>query len=273
MRSLVLTFSLVLFLPLPARANVLVVRGSEAMFPLGKKWADGFMQRVDDVNVQVAGGGAATGIKSLIGGSADACLSIRAMRPEEREAMRTRYATNGVGILVARKAVSIYVSHSNPTTELTVDQVRKIFTGEIANWKDLGGPDEMITLYTRDPSSESYALFRESVLEGAPLTLRALPSGGNVAVATAVSRAPWAIGFGSVANPKGVKVLKLQADASAAAVAPTPAAVQSGSYPLARPLYLYVRNEPHGRTKAFVDWILSTDGQAYVTETNYFRAN
>jgi phosphate transport system substrate-binding protein len=152
--------------------------------------------------------------------------------------------------------------------------VRGIFTGAITNWKDLGGEDESISVLTRDPFSESYALFRETVLGNQEVTLRSLPAGGNLAVIGAVARNRSAIGFGSLADPKrlhGVKAVAIQADDGTTPILPVAAAIEQGTYPLTRTMYLYLRNRPAGATKALVDWILSPDGQVHVASTDCFR--
>ena len=260
----------VLLAPLAAAAGEITVKGSDTMVILGQRWAEEYMRVHPKATVQVTGGGSGTGISALINGTTEICQASRPMSAAEKEKLRDRYATIGVEIPVARDGLSVYVNESNPLTEITMDQLKLIFTGKVTNWKELGGPDAKIVVYSRENSSGTYVFFKEHVLKNADYTVRAQSMPGTAAVVNAVAKEKFGIGYGGAAYAKGIKVLKVKQDAGSPAIAPDEAHVKDGSYPLSRPLFFYLRNKPTGDAGAFVDWVLSAAGQAIVTKVGYY---
>jgi phosphate transport system substrate-binding protein len=171
---------------------------------------------------------------------------------------------------VARDGLAVYVNSSNTLTDITVSQLKDIFTGKVTNWKDIGGPDAKIIVYSRENSSGTYVFFKENVLEGRDFSPRAQTMPGTASVVNAVSKEKFGIGYGGAAFAKGIKILKVKKDAGSAGIAPDLKTVTDGSYPLARPLFFYVRNKPSGDIKAFVDFVLSDDGQKIVDKVGYY---
>jgi phosphate transport system substrate-binding protein len=192
------------------------------------------------------------------------------MSAAEKTNLRDRYNTPGVEIPVARDGLSVYVNAANPIKELNMDQLRLIFTGKITNWKEVGGSDSKIILYSRENSSGTYVFFKEHVLKNADYSQRAQSMPGTAAVVNAVSKEKNSIGYGGAAYAKGIRVLGIKKDAESAAVEPNLATVQNGSYPLSRPLFFYLRNKATGDIKSFIDWVLSAEGQEIVTKVGYF---
>ena len=233
-------------------------------------WAEEYATVNPDTAVAVSGGGSGTGISALINGTTDICQASREMKAAEKEKLRDRYATTGTEIPVARDGLSIYVSAANPLSELTMDQLRLIFTGKITNWKELGGPDAKIIVYSRENSSGTYVFFKEHVLKNADYTPRAQGMPGTAAVVNAVAKEKHGIGYGGAAYAKGIKIVKVKKDAQSPGVLPDEARVKDGSYPLSRPLYFYLRNKPSGDIGKLVDWVLSPPGQAVVHKVGYF---
>jgi phosphate transport system substrate-binding protein len=175
-----------------------------------------------------------------------------------------------VEIPVAKDGVAIYVNSQNPIKELSVDQIRDVYTGKITNWKDLGGADQRIILYSRENNSGTYVFFKEHILKGkdfSPMT-QSLP--GTSAVVNAVSRDPKSIGYGGAAYAKGVKFCAIKADAQSPAFLPDQEHILSGKYAASRDLYFYLRATPQGDIKKFLDWVLSSDGQGVVSAVGYF---
>ena len=256
-----------------AKAAGLTIKGSDTMVILGQRWAEEYMKKNPSTTIQVTGGGSGTGISALINGTTDICQSSRAMSQPEKEKVRDRYNTSGTEIPVARDGLSVYVSSSNPLTEITLDQLKQIFTGKVTSWKDLGGPDSKIIVYSRENSSGTYVFFKENVLKGADYTARAQTMPGTAAVVNAVAKEKFGIGYGGAAYAKGIKILKIKKDATSPGVLPDLANVKDGSYALSRPLFFYTRNKPSGDTKAFIDWVLGAEGQAIVTKVGYFPVN
>ena len=259
-----------LLAPLVAAAGEVSVKGSDTMVILGQRWAEEYMRVHPSATIQVTGGGSGTGISALINGTTDVCQASRTMSVAEKEKLRDRYATVGVEIPVARDGLSVYVNASNPLAEITMDQLKLVFTGKVTNWKELGGPDAKIVVYSRENSSGTYVFFKEHVLKNADYTVRAQSMPGTAAVVNAVAKERFGIGYGGAAYAKGIKLLKVKKDADSAAVAPDETHVKDGSYPLSRPLFFYLRNKPAGDVGAFVDWVLSATGQAIVTKVGYY---
>ncbi len=265
-----LTIATALLAPLAAAAGEITVKGSDTMVILGQRWAEEYMGAHPKATIQVTGGGSGTGISALINGTTEICQASRPMSAAEKEKLRDRYATVGVEIPVARDGLSVYVNASNPLSEITMDQLKLIFTGKVTNWKELGGPDGKIVVYSRENSSGTYVFFKEHVLKNADYTVRAQSMPGTAAVVNAVAKEKFGIGYGGAAYAKGIKVLKVKPDAGSPAVAADEAHVKDGSYPLSRPLFFYLRNKPTGDVGAFVDWVLSAAGQTIVTKVGYY---
>jgi phosphate transport system substrate-binding protein len=253
-----------------AQAAAVTVKGSDTMVILGQRWAEEYMGKHPDAHVQVTGGGSGTGISALINGTTDICQSSRSMKPAEKAKLRDRYSSTGVEIPVARDGVAIYVHASNPMTEITLPQLKEIFAGKVTNWKDIGGPDARIIVYSRENSSGTYVFFKEHVLEGRDFSPRAQTMPGTASVVNAVSKEKFGIGYGGAAYAKGIKILKVKKDGGSPAIMPDLKTVTDGSYALARPLFFYLKSAPSGDIKNFVDFVLSADGQSVATKVGYY---
>lgn len=253
-----------------AHAGALTVKGSDTMVVLGQRWAEDYMKKHAETSVQVTGGGSGTGISALINGTTDVCQASRAMKPTEQDKVREKYGANSVEIPVAKDGLAVYVNAANPLTEITMAQLKGIFTGKIQNWKELGGPDKRIIIYSRENSSGTYVFFKEHVLEGADYAARAQTMPGTASVVNAVAKEKFGIGYGGAAFAKGIKVLKVKKDAASPAVMPDKKTVLDGSYALSRPLFFYVRAKPAGEVKSFIDWVLSAEGQAIAAQVGYY---
>ncbi len=256
----------------PAWAGNLTVKGSDTMVVLGQKWAETYMKTHAGQTVQVTGGGSGTGISALTNGTTDIAESSRSMKDAEKTAVQAKFNQPATEFIVARDGVTVYVQPSKPLTELTMDQVKQIYTGKVENWKEVGGPDAKITLYSRENNSGTYVFFKEHVLANADYSARAQTLPGTAAVVNAVARDKNGIGYGGAAYAKGIKALKIKKDAASPGVAPSEATVKDGSYALARALFFYTRGAPAGDVKAFIDWVMGKDGQKVVTEVGYFPA-
>ena len=263
-------FATTLAAPLAAQAGSITIKGSDTMVVLGQRWAEDYMAKTPGATLQVTGGGSGTGISALINGTTDICQASRAMSAAEKNNLRDRYNTPGVEIPVARDGLSVYVNAGNTVKELSMEQLRLIFTGKITNWKDLGGKDAKIIVYSRENSSGTYVFFKEHVLKNADYTQRAQSMPGTAAVVNAVAKEKNSIGYGGAAYAKGIKVLPIKKDDESPAISPDLTHVQDGTYPLSRPLFFYTRNKAAGDIKAFIDWVLSPEGQTIVTKVGYF---
>jgi phosphate transport system substrate-binding protein len=253
-----------------ATTKTVTVKGSDTMVILAQRWAEKYMTVHPDATIQVTGGGSGVGISALINGTTDICNSSRPMKNSERDKLKARFNSLGVETPVARDGVTLYVNEGNPVSELSLDQIKAVYLGEITNWKDLGGQDAKIIVYGRENSSGTYVYFRDNVLKGAdfsPLT-QTLP--GTAAVVNAVAKDKNGIGYGGAAYAKGIRVVKVRKDVSSQAYAPTVETIKAGEYPISRYLYMYTRNKPSGDMKKFIDWVLSDEGQSIVSLVGYF---
>lgn len=247
------------------------IKGSDTMVILTQRWAEEYMNTHPGEIIEVTGGGSGTGIAALINGTTQVCMASRPMRDDEKKKLRDRYQTMGVEIPVARDGLSVYVSESNPIRELTLEQLRGIYLGELTNWKQVGGRDAIIVLYSRENSSGTYVYFKDHVLGGKDYSSRCQNLPGTAAVVNAVVKDPNGIGYGGAAYARGVREVAVKATPETPGVVATAETIRDGSYPIARHLYFYTRTKPSGDVKAFIDWVLSEPGQALVEKVGYFR--
>lgn len=248
----------------------ITVKGSDTMVLLGQKWAEVYMQKSPGVQIQVTGGGSGTGIAALINGTTDIAEASRAMKPTEIQSAESKQGAKVKEIPVALDALSIYVNTANPLTELSLPQARKIYTGQVTNWKEVGGNDAPITLYSRENNSGTYVFFKEHVLQNDDYDPSAQTLPGTASVVNAVAHDPNGIGYGGIAYAEGIKPLKIKKDDNAPAVEGTLENAQSGKYGLARELYFYMFPNKNKAADEFVAWVLSPDGQKIVTDVGYY---
>jgi phosphate transport system substrate-binding protein len=249
------------------------ITGSDTMVILGQAWAESYMDAHPDERVSVTGGGSGVGITSIIEGTTDIAQASRDMKASEIEKARANGA-NPVKTIVAYDGIAMIVNPSNQIEQLTMDQLGKIFKGEVKNWKEVGGSDSPIGIYSRESSSGTYEFMKEHVLKNADYASSAKYSSGNSAIVESISQDKTGIGYVGVAYAKqraDVKILKISKDSSSFAYFPTKETVKSGEYPIARSLNFYTDGEPSGEVKAFIDFVLGSEGKAIVAEMGYFE--
>ncbi|MBI5476566.1 MAG: phosphate ABC transporter substrate-binding protein [Ignavibacteriales bacterium] len=252
------------------KGETITVKGSDTMVIIAQRWAELYMSKHPDVTVQVTGGGSGVGISAIINGTTDICNASRPMKKSEKEKLKQRFNTLGVEIKAAKDGLAIYTNDNLPITELSLAQLKDIYTGKTTNWKQVGGPDTKIIVYGRENSSGTYVYFKDNVLDGEDFASSVQTLPGTAAVVNAVSKDKNGIGYGGAAYAKGIKLLKVKKDVNSTAYAPTEENVKSGDYPISRYLYMYTRSRPTGVMKEYIDWILSKEGQEIVTKVGYF---
>jgi phosphate transport system substrate-binding protein len=250
-------------------AAAATVKGSDTMVILAQRWAEEYMKANPGRKVQVTGGGSGVGIAALINGTTDIADASRAMKDDEKAKVRDRYNVMPTETAVAKDGVTIYVNEASSVQQLTIDQLHKIFAGDITSWKDVGGPDAPVVLYSRENSSGTYVFFKENVLKGDDYASNAQTLPGTAAVVNAVAKEKNGIGYGGAAYAKGVRELKV-VGADGQGYLPTAENVAAGKYPLSRPLFMYTRGKPAGEAAQFVAYCLSPEGQAIATKVGYF---
>jgi phosphate transport system substrate-binding protein len=253
-----------------AQQNNITLKGSDTMVILGQRWAEVYMAGHRGTTVQVTGGGSGTGIASLINGTTHIAQSSRPMKQAEKDQVKARRGAEVFELPVAVDGLAVYVHESNPVNELTVDQIRSIFIGAVTNWKQVGGNDERIILYSRENNSGTYVYFKEHVLRDADFHPRTQTLPGTAAVINAVAKDRRGIGYGGIAYGKGIKHLQVKADANSPAVEPSMENVLAAKYPISRHLYWYFAGPPAGQVRSFTEWILSDEGQKVVNNVGYY---
>ena len=255
----------------PAVRADITVKGSDTMVILAQKWAETYMGQTSGVKIQVTGGGSGTGFAALQNKTTDLCNASRKIKSAEISKCLEAFGKRPTEYKVALDGLSVYVSAENPVKELTVEQLELIFTGKSRNWKDVGGPDAPITVYSRENSSGTYEFFKEHVLKGKDFTASAQTMPGTAAVLQAVGKDKNGIGYGGAGYGAGSKHLAIKKDEASPAIEPTEENVLNGTYPIWRHLYIYVNPAlDKGEIAIYLNWIRSDAGQKVVKEANYF---
>jgi len=240
------------------RKGTVKIAGGTAHIPVMKAMAKRIMTRNRDITITVAGGGSGLGIKQVGEGLVDIGNSGRKPKPEEIERYNLKmfkWAIDGVGVVV---------NPANSVRSLAQAQLKEIFSGKIDNWKVLGGADHAITLYTRDESSGTRAVFWKKALGKGPISIRALFVQSNGAMKTAVANNPYAIGYVSVGHmDESVAPVALDG------VTPTLETVKNGQYKVARGLYSNTKGDPAGLDRLFIDYLFSAEGQQIAAENGF----
>ena len=240
------------------------ISGSDTMVNMAQAWAEAFGEKNPGVLVSVKGGGSGNGIAALINKTVDFADASREMKPEEIDQAKAA-GVDAVATEVARDGIAVIANSANGVKGLTKDQLGKVYRGEITNWKDLGGADAPIVLLGRDTSSGTYAYFQEAVVgkdKNYAKEMRNLQS--SQAIVDEVSKNANAIGYvGLGYENTSIKVLEVDGKAA------TVDSVLDGSYVLSRPLLMISNGQPTGTFKAYLDWILSADGQKVVSDQGF----
>ena len=251
------------------RGSTLTIKGSDTMVILAQNWAQAFMDANPGKVIQVSGGGSGTGVAALINGTADLANASRPIKDKERKQLSKRRNAEAQEYRVALDSLAVYVPAANKIESLTIPQLKKIFRGETTNWKDVGGEDTSIVLYSRENNSGTYAYFKEHVLDNDDFAATAQTLPGTAAVINAISKDPAGIGYGGIAYAEGVRTVKV-ASADGEPVEPTMENATSGKYPLSRFLNIYSAGEATGIAKEYLDFVLSDDGQKIVEGVGYY---
>jgi phosphate transport system substrate-binding protein len=249
--------------------------GSDTMVNLALAWAEAYHELHPEISVSVTGGGSGTGIAALINGSTDIANASREMKEEEREEAEQQ-GHSPVEHVVALDAIAVIVNPNNPVDQLSIPQVADIYTGRTTNWQELEGEDRPIVLASRESNSGTYIYFLENVVRlGDPdnedlFSPEALLLPSSEVIGLEVAQNPNAIGYDGLGYVSAAqKTVDVGVDQYGPYVAPTIETVNDGTYPIARPLYMYTSGEPTGAIKEYLDWIRSDEGQRIVAELGF----
>lgn len=249
----------------------ITVKGSDTLVIQAQKWAEIYMNKNVDVKIQVTGGGTGTGFAALQNQTTDLCNASRKIRAAEIAECIKAFGKRPTEYKVCLDGLSVYVAAENPVKELTMDQLMLIFTGKTKNWKEIGGNDAPITVYSRENSSGTYEFFKENVLQGKDFAARAQTMPGTASVLQAVAKDKNGIGYGGAAYGAGAKHLAIKKTDSSPAIEPTEENVVKGIYPIWRYLFVYVNPAlDKGDIASYLTWIRGDEGQKVVKEVGYF---
>ncbi|MFH1369472.1 MAG: PstS family phosphate ABC transporter substrate-binding protein [Elusimicrobiota bacterium] len=274
MKSKALTFVLITVLGISGcvgqrQGNSITIKGSDTMVILGQRWAEIYMKINPGNIVQVTGGGSGTGIAALINGGTDICQASRPIKEEEIKLVLAKRGKATREIPVAQDGIAIYVNDQNPLKSLTVAQLKKIYQGKIKNWTELGWDNKEIVIYGRENNSGTYMYFKEHVLAGEDFVSNVQSLPGTAAVVNGISKDKYSIGYGGMAYAKGIKEVSVKKDENSPAMKPSIENIVAGTYPISRKLFFYVVGEPKPSVNAFIDWVLSSEGQKICEEVGY----
>jgi phosphate transport system substrate-binding protein len=252
-------------------------KGSDTMVNVAQAWAETYRSVVPGVNIEVSGGGSGTGIAALTRGTVDIANASRDVKPEEAALVRQNTGQDPKDHKVGFDALAVYVHPRNPLASITFEQLAGIYRedGTLVRWQQLGfavpgcKSDEIVRV-SRQSSSGTYDFFRERVLAKKDFKLGSRDLNGSKEVVELVASTPCAIGYSGMgyATPH-VKMLNVARRAGEAAYPPTVEATWNRTYPIARSLHMYTLGEPKGAVKAYLEWVLSPDGQRILQESGY----
>lgn len=260
-----------LFTAAQAFAGGITIKGSDTMVVLAQKWAETYMAKNPGIKIQVTGGGSGIGFAALQNKETDLATASRPIKATEIQNCIKSFGKRPTEYKVALDGITIYVHPDNTVKELTVEQLEGIYTGKIKSWKELGGADIPITVYSRENSSGTYEFFKEHVLKGKDFAASAQTQQGTAGVVQAVMKDKGGIGYGGVGYSSGVNRLKIAKAAGETYFEPSEQAVLSNDYPLSRYLYIYLNPALNaGDIAAFLKWVRGDEGQKLVSEASYY---
>jgi phosphate transport system substrate-binding protein len=236
--------------------------GSTTVLPFAQITAEAFMKKHPDVNISVAGTGSGDGVKAIIDGTADIGNSSREIKDKEIKMAKDK----GVAMKIIPISIDVIipvVHPSNSVGDLTLDQLKDIYTGKVKNWKEVGGPDSGIAVISRDSSSGTFGEWGKMVLKGEKVRPDAQLQASNGAVHQAVAGNKFAIGYVSLAY----------VDNSVKPVAIGGVSYNDAGFPTGRELYMLTQGEPKGVVKDYIDFVLGPEGQKLIVEANGIPIN
>ncbi|NCD33928.1 MAG: PstS family phosphate ABC transporter substrate-binding protein [Spartobacteria bacterium] len=265
MRKLILGLAAAALLTVQANAETKIVcEGSSTVGPLAKAFAEYFMKNNPDVSVSVSESGSGNGAKAIINGTCDVADMSRGMKAKEFKACADK------GIMptphvVALDGIAVVVHKSNPVKGLSLEQIRDIYTGKIKNWKDVGGVDMPIVVITRDTNSGTFETFENLVMSKQKMSDSCEVVGSNGQAKSRVESTPSAVAFVGLGFVEGVKAIDVNG------IEANLETIQAGTYPIARPLFMYTNGSPKMGTPLyrFITLYLTEPGQEMVEEIGF----
>jgi len=257
-------------------AKTIQVKGSDTLVNLVQILAETYMEKNPGAALAVLGGGSSTGIAGLTNGTCDLANHSREWKAKEidlawEKGVKPRF------FVVAVDGVSIVVNEKNPLDEMKMADVGALYRGDIKNWKAVGGPSLPVSLYGRQSNSGTYTFMQEHVLGNKNYSTDMKEMNGNAQIIEGVIQDEGGIGYVGVGYlydkdgnvRKGIKVLHVS-NGGAAFSPLDKAAVDSGDYPVSRPLYQATNGKPGAAVAAFLQFEMSDEGQKIVEREGFF---
>ena len=258
-----------------ATISTIVNKGSDTLVNLALAWAEKYQSLYPNVEISVTGGGSGTGIAALINKTVDIANASRQITPGEIKQANDN-GVDPVEHVVARDAIAVIVNPTNPVEHLTLQQLSDIYSGKINNWNQVGGENRIIVRLSRETNSGTHVFFLENVIRlGDPnnktlfsTDTMLLPSSEGITAETRDN--PNVIGYDGLGYvTPDVKVISVSKSANGPFILPSADSVNSGQYPIARDLYMYTNGKPSGAIADYLDWIMTTEAQAIVTQLGF----
>ena len=256
--------------------SVIQNTGSDTLLNAAQAWAERYREINPSVAVAVSGGGSGTGIAAMINGTVDIANASRPMGSEEIELARAG-GNDPIEHIVGYDALAIFLHPNNPISSMSITQLASVYgeSGAAESWSDLGvsvpgcSSDEIVRV-SRQNSSGTYAYFQEAVLGEVEFRLGSRNMNGSSEVVDLVENTPCAIGYSGLAYAtEGVTTPCVSSADNTECVSPSVETAIDGSYPIARPLFMYTAGMPQGAIGSYMDWILGEEGQCIILDMGY----
>ena len=260
--------------------QVIQNKGSDTLVNVAQAWAEAYQSVNPSVVVAVSGGGSGTGIAALINGTVDIANSSRAIKAKELKLAEDN-GQDPLQHVVGYDALAVFLHADNPLEEISIEQLVGIYGegGEVTRWTDLGVEvpgcqGQEIVVVSRQNNSGTYAYFRGAVLGSRDFRLGTRDMHGSKDVVDLVEKTPCAIGYSGLAySTDHVKMACVAEETGGPCTSPSVETAVDGSYPIARPLFMYTNGEPTGIVGEYLNWIKSAEGQCIILNKGYAPAS
>ena len=252
--------------------NNIKITGSTTVGPIVQKAVESFENKNEAFQISISEGGSGVGIANLIDGSTDIAMSSREMKNSEKIKFELT-STSFEEAIIAFDVLAVVVHPSNPISQLTKEQIKAVFAGNIKNWKELNGVDMEIVPVTRESSSGTFEFFKETALDDEEFTPSSLAQGSNGGIEQTVSQTKGAISYVGLAFlSRRIKPIKIAFEGNDF-IRPNLENSRKKVYPLARPLYFYYLTSNKPKVKPLIDYILGPEGQKIAEEAGFVPNN
>ncbi|MCC7554384.1 MAG: phosphate ABC transporter substrate-binding protein [Methanobacteriaceae archaeon] len=260
----ILSIIIVLFLIFSVLSGINVERidiaGSTSVQPLAEQLTTEYSKNKPNIKINVQGGGSGMGIRSASQGLADIGMSSKELSDDEIKNIDV--------VEIGKEGIVVGVHNSNPVDDLTTDELKKIFSGEINNWKELGGNDEEIHVITREDGSGTRSAFESIVMDDKDIKNDAIVQSSTESVKQAVASDDAAIGYMSLAH-MGDEVRPVKINGIVA----SEENIANGQYELQRPFLFLVNKDYSNATSEFLEWVKSSEGTKIIEDAKIIPSN